>query len=1336
MADLSLGDALTDSVTLAAEENLVERDFVATLEAETFEDKVGETVGKTDYIPLLDNDEKGTVGIASTPGGEVSVSHLEPQGDVHPLQMNQKAFVSDFQSDFSQPLLGLETNMDVGVAPLQTEKSPSIADTHTPPLLAKEAPATPKNPLDFAGVFGDHWSDDTGVPSDLPFTPSVSTVISRHAGHLVESQQDPTYHQWSPRNSGLGEGDERENEGFDRKKEKKKKKRKPKEEICDEMENKSHLPSKNIFLPEGVIQTSASKEPEQNEGWQQGDVVRAGGRIKKEKRRKKIPEEWSIHAEPFVPISVSMSQNVGTELECPLSEDSSQGLASVCEDYSDENLMPSSLTHDLLSLTPASPPVPLEVKSAASFNEVEGFSPMGLLSVSPGFHDTLMEMESVTMDNTADAFILSPSLGKSEPHASVLNAQCVVLSGGIFEEAMFEQEPSFTDTPLGTHVSATIPVVNPLMSTVPMVDPLMSTPGTSGFGSSMEALISAPPFTPSGTAWSLNDSHLNNPSEPFTITCMEDVTHEAPVPVSLPLTQNKTPKEAKSKQSRKTRTSSSKSPMSPEVKLPSPQNSGLNPAAPPFFPSFAEPREHVTALPAMLEVNTEKKQPEVEKTEHLENTEVFNKVEKIDNVKNDMVDQTNKLDSVGKTDIKDQEENISVKDKCDTFNKVDKVEKTDAAEKSDKLVKPEQSDKTEKMHTPEKIGQVEVEQSKHVEKSPEVKSVGDQKDLSVQNKEENLLNMENVDFKEHAEKVEKDKLEKKTEKDKDEKEKLDHKIDGTLEKEKVEEAKFDQKLHENIEIVKAKETEKDKAKISEKDKTDTPEKVKDKKQEQDTVENVAVGKELAQQADLSEKSNHTEKLDKKEDMETAETEKENCAVTKVEKEDKAEKAKKAAVKPTATNGARAAPGKDPTSSDKKTKPVVGAAKPSSGKPRPSTVSNAAPAPKRVTSAPTSTTTTSSTLSKKAPIPKAPIPKAPTPTAGTKRPASAASRPSTTGTVPSEVKTKMEPSATKSISAPVRSTATKNGTSSTTVNKTTTASAPTVRRSQATKTENKTEEKKVSTLKTSESTRPKTTASRTPTTTSSVAPRTRTTKPATSTSTTTTTVPDKKPPVPRAPRASSTTTTTATTTRTTTRPGTAPAPDIKNVRSKIGSTDNIKHQPGGGKVTVSHSRTDALTQGSLSKETSQGKVQIVSKKVDYSHVTSRLGSKDNMKHVPGGGNVQILNKKVDVSKVTSKCGSKANIKHKPGGGDVKIETQKINYKEKAQPKIGSLDNVSHAPGGGNVKAEGQQETFEGNGATPSGSSGSAQENGLKVGTACGEEALQDPKGLDSLIPETN
>uniref|UniRef100_U3JH27 Microtubule-associated protein n=1 Tax=Ficedula albicollis TaxID=59894 RepID=U3JH27_FICAL len=105
-----------------------------------------------------------------------------------------------------------------------------------------------------------------------------------------------------------------------------------------------------------------------------------------------------------------------------------------------------------------------------------------------------------------------------------------------------------------------------------------------------------------------------------------------------------------------------------------------------------------------------------------------------------------------------------------------------------------------------------------------------------------------------------------------------------------------------------------------------------------------------------------------------------------------------------------------------------------------------------------------------------------------------------------------------------------------------------------------------------------------------------------------------------------------------------------------------------------------------------KVQIVSKKANYSHVQSKCGSKDNIKHVPGGGNVQIQNKKVDLSKVSSKCGSKANIKHKPGGGDVKIENQKLNFKEKAQAKVGSLDNVGHSPAGGAVKIESHKLTF--------------------------------------------
>ncbi|XP_076433245.1 microtubule-associated protein 4 isoform X43 [Peromyscus maniculatus bairdii] len=209
--------------------------------------------------------------------------------------------------------------------------------------------------------------------------------------------------------------------------------------------------------------------------------------------------------------------------------------------------------------------------------------------------------------------------------------------------------------------------------------------------------------------------------------------------------------------------------------------------------------------------------------------------------------------------------------------------------------------------------------------------------------------------------------------------------------------------------------------------------------------------------------------------------------------------------------------------------------------------------------------------------------------------------------------------------------------------------------------------------------------------------------------------DKKPtsakPSSSAPRLSRLTTT-------------ASAPDLKNVRSKIGSTENIKHQPGGGRV------------------------QIVSKKVSYSHIQSKCGSKDNIKHVPGGGNVQIQNKKVDISKVSSKCGSKANIKHKPGGGDVKIESQKLNFKEKAQAKVGSLDNVGHLPAGGAVKTEGGGSEAPPCPGPPAGEEPAIPEAALDAGAPTSASGLsghttlsgggdqREPQTLDSQIQETN
>ncbi|XP_028322484.1 microtubule-associated protein tau-like isoform X4 [Gouania willdenowi] len=130
----------------------------------------------------------------------------------------------------------------------------------------------------------------------------------------------------------------------------------------------------------------------------------------------------------------------------------------------------------------------------------------------------------------------------------------------------------------------------------------------------------------------------------------------------------------------------------------------------------------------------------------------------------------------------------------------------------------------------------------------------------------------------------------------------------------------------------------------------------------------------------------------------------------------------------------------------------------------------------------------------------------------------------------------------------------------------------------------------------------------------------------------------------------------------------PLPDLKNVKSKINSTTNLKHQPKGGQV------------------------MIPSVKLDFSHVQAKCGSLDKIQHAAGGGNVQIQSKKIDLSHITAKCGSMSNIHHRPGGGQVRIENVKLEFKDKAQSKIGSLDNASHVAGGGNVMIESHKLMF--------------------------------------------
>ncbi|XP_061696138.1 microtubule-associated protein 4 isoform X3 [Syngnathoides biaculeatus] len=380
---------------------------------------------------------------------------------------------------------------------------------------------------------------------------------------------------------------------------------------------------------------------------------------------------------------------------------------------------------------------------------------------------------------------------------------------------------------------------------------------------------------------------------------------------------------------------------------------------------------------------------------------------------------------------------------------------------------------------------------------------------------------------------------------------------------------------------------------------------------------------------------------------TDKPEKNNKDEEKKQTEKKDEKGGKGVAKSPTANGSKTL-----QSPDSKTKTEVVSTKSNASKSRPSTLHTNGEATSVKHPSPTTTSVNK----------KIPLPKAATPTAAKSPPI-----PPGSAKIPESGAAEKRPAAQKTNSTP-RPVTNKNNSTSSTGTKT------------AANKNDKTESKSGEAKKTKTTARPRPasiTSLTTPANTANgeAAPTQRRrviTKPPVPKQTTL----EKKPAVPRAPR--------------TLRPINAPTPDLKNIRSKIGSIDNIKYQPGGGKV-------------------------------------------------------QILNKKVDVSKVTSKCGSKDNIKHKPGGGDVKIESHKLNIKAKS--KIGSLDNVGQGNGqtNGHKEERGEEKTssppntgLPGVAKATTALGGVAKENGVKepLPTPFGSDGLRDPLSSNRRIAEKN
>ncbi|XP_032289756.1 microtubule-associated protein tau isoform X12 [Drosophila virilis] len=152
-------------------------------------------------------------------------------------------------------------------------------------------------------------------------------------------------------------------------------------------------------------------------------------------------------------------------------------------------------------------------------------------------------------------------------------------------------------------------------------------------------------------------------------------------------------------------------------------------------------------------------------------------------------------------------------------------------------------------------------------------------------------------------------------------------------------------------------------------------------------------------------------------------------------------------------------------------------------------------------------------------------------------------------------------------------------------------------------------------------------------------------------------------------------------------GHAPSPNLKAVRSKIGSLDNATYKPGGGHVKIESKKIEIKAAPRIEAKNDKympkgGEKKIVTTKLQW-NAKSKIGSLENAAHKPGGGDKKIESLKMDFKdKAKPKVGSKDNVKHQPGGGDIKIQSQKIEIK--AQSKVGSMDNVKHKPGGGEKK----------------------------------------------------
>lgn len=418
--------------------------------------------------------------------------------------------------------------------------------------------------------------------------------------HAASPEEPPD--SWPGGESAVcGGGDDKDGDASDRK-QKKKKKRRQKDEGSYEHESSGQQEPQtgdNSPLAEEYYHRIGPRRDRGDGGWEE-HLGKGGARGKRGKNRKKLPEEWAVSAEPFVPSSVTttvMDVESSTQANVEVSfVDTSAPQTLWNKADSDEGLAPVSQIHEDVSPVAATiNPLVLnsELKAtAAPFTMPSSATKAGVPPVDDPF-DLLMDSENASLGHNSQAF--SPPFSPEDK------------AGDVMDSGIFDNSTSFP---------------NFSVQGMPDIDTsaFSSDSHTSlGLSQKGELLASAPPLSPSDASWLLNSSHRSSNSDlldlshPLPLGLTFDTPSPAPLRSPKTTAQEQQSKEQKGvKLSQKKSVSSAKSPTTPEATSCSPQaspiptpssppsglpGSGLNPAAKPFFPSFVDPVDEPAVTP-------------------------------------------------------------------------------------------------------------------------------------------------------------------------------------------------------------------------------------------------------------------------------------------------------------------------------------------------------------------------------------------------------------------------------------------------------------------------------------------------------------------------------------------------------------------------------------------------------------------------------------------------------------------------------------------------------------------------------------------------------------------